>query len=167
MSKLVAELCHTAGLADIHDKVREGTRLSYDDGVRLFHSRELMAVGALANLVRERRHGDDAFFVRNMHLNPTNVCTVDCKFCGFYRPYREKERGWTWSLDRCLQEVERRLAESVSRNTPLRPEIAAEFPALAIEDPLAVDYRRAAAARTRAVELAMRALAGGGDADAP
>jgi aminodeoxyfutalosine synthase len=91
-----------------------GQRLSYDDGVRLFHSRELMAVGALADLVRSRKNGDDAYFVRNMHLNPTNVCTVDCKFCGFYRPYREKYDGWAWSLERCLDEVRSRLAEPLT-----------------------------------------------------
>ena len=105
MPEVLEQLAHAAGLGDIHDKVLDGGRLSYEEGVRLLRSRELMAVGALANVVRERKNGNDAFFVRNMHLNPTNVCTVDCKFCGFYRPYRHKEQGWTWSLDRCMDEV--------------------------------------------------------------
>jgi len=109
-AKVVRALCREAGLADIHDKVLAGERLAFDDGVRLFESRALMPIGALANVVRERKNGDLAYFVRNMHLNPTNVCTVDCKFCGFYRPYREKEQGWTWDLDRCLGEVRGRLA---------------------------------------------------------
>jgi aminodeoxyfutalosine synthase len=114
MSKVVEQLAHTAGLSDIYAKVEAAERISYDDGVRLYKSRELMAIGAMANIVRERKNGDDAYFVRNMHLNPTNVCTVDCKFCGFYRPYREKDRGWTWSLDRCLQEVQQRLDEPLT-----------------------------------------------------
>jgi len=114
LSDLVQKLARAAGLEDIHDKVVRGDRLSFDDGVRLFKSKQLMAVGAMANLVRERRHGDDAYFVRNMHLNPTNVCTVDCKFCGFYRPYRAKEQGWTWDLERCLSEVRGRLAEPLT-----------------------------------------------------
>jgi aminodeoxyfutalosine synthase len=114
MSKVLERLARAAGLADIHDKVMEGKRLSFDDGVRLFESRELMAVGAMANVVRERKNGNDAYFVRNMHLNPTNVCTVDCKFCGFYRPYRDKAQGWTWDLDRCLDEVRRRLDEPLT-----------------------------------------------------
>jgi len=108
VSSVVEKLAHAAGLSDLCEKVLSEQRLSYEDGVRLFRSRELMAAGAMANLVRERKNGNDAFFVRNMHLNPTNVCTVDCKFCGFYRPYREKERGWTWSLERCLDEVRNR-----------------------------------------------------------
>ena len=108
-AKVLERLCDAAGLRDLHDKVLEGRRLAFDDGVRLFRSRALMAVGGLANLVRERKNGDAAYFVRNMHLNPTNVCTVDCKFCGFYRPYKHKEQGWTWDLDRCLSEVRARL----------------------------------------------------------
>ena len=107
MSRVVEQLAGAAGLGDIYDKVAGGERLSHGEGVRLFDSRELMAVGAMADIVRRRKNGDDAYFVRNMHLNPTNVCTVDCKFCGFYRPYREKARGWTWSLERCLDEVGR------------------------------------------------------------
>jgi len=114
MPEALEQLACVAGLTDIHDKVLGGERLSYDDGVRLFRSRELMTIGALANVVRERKNGDDAFFVRNMHLNPTNVCTVDCKFCGFYRPYRDKAKGWTWSLERCLEEVRSRLDEPLT-----------------------------------------------------
>jgi aminodeoxyfutalosine synthase len=114
MSRAVEILVETAGLSDLYDKVVREERLTFDDGVRLFESRALMAVGAMANLVRERKNGDAAYFVRNMHLNPTNVCTVDCKFCGFYRPYRDKEQGWTWSLERCLDEVRGRLAEPLT-----------------------------------------------------
>ncbi|ANM29809.1 radical SAM protein [Acidobacteria bacterium Mor1] len=114
MSRIVEALVHRAGLSDIYEKVEAGQRLSYDDGVRLFQSKELMPIGAMANRIRERKNGNLAYFVRNMHLNPTNVCTVDCKFCGFYRPYRDKTRGWSWSLDRCLQEVERRMEEPLT-----------------------------------------------------
>ena len=113
-ARVVETLAREAGLADIHDKVMAGERLGFDDGVRLFESRALMPIGALANVVRERKNGDVAYFVRNMHLNPTNVCTVDCKFCGFYRPYREKERGWTWDLERCLGEVRSRVGTGLT-----------------------------------------------------
>jgi len=114
MSKVIETLTRSAGLADIYAKVMDGRRLTFLDGVRLYESKELMAVGAMANIVRERKNGSAAYFVRNMHLNPTNVCTVDCKFCGFYRPYRQKEKGWTWDLDRCLDEVRQRLDEELT-----------------------------------------------------
>jgi aminodeoxyfutalosine synthase len=68
----------------------------------------------MANVVRERKNGNAAYFVRNMHLNPTNVCTVDCKFCGFYRPYKTKEQGWTWDLDRALGEVRSNLHDAIT-----------------------------------------------------
>ncbi len=114
MSRMLERLAESAGLADIYTKVRDAERLSYDDGVRLIRSRELMLVGAMANEVRERLHGRDAYFVRNMHLNPTNICTVDCDFCGFYRPYREKEKGWSWTLERCFDEVRNRLDDAIT-----------------------------------------------------
>jgi hypothetical protein len=58
---------------------------TFDDGVRLYNSRALAVAGGLANVVRERKNGNAAYFVRNMHLNPTNVCTVDCALCAFAR----------------------------------------------------------------------------------
>ncbi len=114
MSKLLEQLAAKAGLADVYTKVMNEERLSFDDGIRILRSRELAVVGGLANVVRERRHGRNAYFVRNMHLNPTNICTVDCDFCGFYRPYREKEKGWSFTLDRCFNEVRDRLDEPLT-----------------------------------------------------
>lgn len=112
MNSVQIQAIDRAGLADILESVREGRRLSVEDGARLFRSRDLPAVSAMANYVREARHGSRAYFVRNMHLNPTNVCVEDCKFCGFYRPYREKDSGWTWTLEQCFQKVRDGLASS-------------------------------------------------------
>ena len=112
MNRAIEASVLAAGLSDILEKVQRGRRLTREDGARLYRSKDLVAVGAMANLVRERRHGNRAYFIRNMHLNPTNVCTVDCKFCGFYRPYREKSRGWTWTLEQCFEKVREGLASS-------------------------------------------------------
>ena len=57
MSQVVERLAEAAGLSEIHDRVEGGERLSFSDGVRLFRSRELMAIGAMADRVRRRRHG--------------------------------------------------------------------------------------------------------------
>ncbi len=73
-----------ADLMDIYDKIADGERLSYEDGVRLYHAPSLSAVGYLANIVRERLHGDRAYYVRNQHINYTNICNKFCKFCSFY-----------------------------------------------------------------------------------
>jgi aminodeoxyfutalosine synthase len=72
------------GLADIWEKVQAGRRLSFEDGVRMYETPEATAVGYMANWVREQRHGDLAYFVRNQHINYTNICNKDCKFCSFY-----------------------------------------------------------------------------------
>lgn len=71
-------------LIDIYRKVDEGTRLSFEDGMRLFQTPNLTAVGYMANLVRERRHGKKTYFVANQHINYTNICNKFCKFCSFY-----------------------------------------------------------------------------------
>jgi aminodeoxyfutalosine synthase len=74
----------SAGLADIRDKVLVGERLSSEDGARLYACEDINALGHLANFVRERLHGDRTYFVRNIHLNYTNVCASRCLFCAFH-----------------------------------------------------------------------------------
>ncbi len=72
-------------LIPIFEKIEAAERLSYEDGVTLYRSRDLAGVGFLADWVRRRRHGSKAFFVYNMHLNYTNVCKNRCRFCAFAR----------------------------------------------------------------------------------
>jgi aminodeoxyfutalosine synthase len=71
-------------LADVYDKVLEGRRLSFADGLRLWRSDDLSTLGALANVAREARHGNKTYYVRNQHINYTNVCNKGCRFCSFY-----------------------------------------------------------------------------------
>ncbi|MFQ5352576.1 MAG: radical SAM protein, partial [Candidatus Binatia bacterium] len=80
-------LITTHSLADIAAKVEAGERLTHDDGVRLYASRDIHEIGRMANLVRERLHGDAAYYNINRHINYTNYCVLRCKFCSFYRPY--------------------------------------------------------------------------------
>ena len=87
------DLIGRAGLADIHDKVLAGQRLSLDDGLRLYACDELPVLGYLANIVRERKSGDTAYYVRNQHINYTNICNKLCKFCSFYVKPKD-ERGY-------------------------------------------------------------------------
>jgi len=75
------------GLGDIARKVEAGERLTHEDGVRLFATRDLHELGRLADLVRRRLHGDAAYYNVNRHINYTNYCVLRCKFCSFYRPY--------------------------------------------------------------------------------
>jgi aminodeoxyfutalosine synthase len=72
---LVETRFRDGALESIRDKVMEGRRLSFEDGLALYRSHDLLAVGLLANLVRERRHGDAAYFVWNTHVNHTPPAT--------------------------------------------------------------------------------------------
>jgi aminodeoxyfutalosine synthase len=70
-------------LNPIHEKVSAGERLSFDDGVTLWQTPDLLGVGYLANQVRERMNGDQTYFIHNRHINPTNICIHSCQFCAF------------------------------------------------------------------------------------
>src|SRR6202521_3209627 len=72
-------------LKPIADKVFAGERLSIDDGILLYRSPDLLAVGWLANYVREKKHGNVTYFNVNQHINPTNICVAHCKLCAFGR----------------------------------------------------------------------------------
>ncbi len=72
-------------LLPIADRVLAGERLTFDDGVQLYRSGDILAVGWLANFVRERLHGNLAYFNVNRHINPTNVCVASCRLCAFGR----------------------------------------------------------------------------------
>jgi len=91
-------------LVDIAAKVEAGERLSREDGLRLYATPNLTAVGWLANEVRERWHGPKTYFVRNQHINYTNICNKFCKFCSFYA-----KKGGPDPYEMSLDEVRRRL----------------------------------------------------------
>ncbi len=70
-------------LKPIQDRVLAGERLTFEEGVILFQTPDLLGVGNLANLVRERLNGNNAYFIHNRHINPTNICIHSCQFCAF------------------------------------------------------------------------------------
>jgi len=86
-------------LASIRDKIRSGEPLSFDDGITLSTHPNLLDVGALANEVRERMHGDRTYFNRNLHINATNVCVASCMFCSFARLKPGDAGAYTMSHD--------------------------------------------------------------------
>ena len=106
LSDLAQRALDRAGLGPIRDKVLARERLTDDEALRLFEAKDLAALGALANHVREQRHGDLAFYNRNVHLNFTNVCVASCKFCSFARPDdKAASEGYTMSLDEAVEHV--------------------------------------------------------------
>ncbi|MBI5817902.1 MAG: aminofutalosine synthase MqnE [Verrucomicrobia bacterium] len=76
-------------LADIYDKVAASQRISDDDALRLYRSRDLAALGAIASVVRERKNGQHASYILNRYLNYSNICILCCQFCEFGRKKRD------------------------------------------------------------------------------
>ena len=82
-AEALAGLRLPSGLEDLGAKVVCGDRLDFDEGMRLYSHPDLLAVGRMADFVRERRHGDVVYYNVNRHINPTNVCIQGCTFCAF------------------------------------------------------------------------------------
>ncbi|WP_017258175.1 aminofutalosine synthase MqnE [Pedobacter arcticus] len=89
----------------IAQKVKNGERITFDEGVYLFEKGELSYLGVLANYIREKRHGDHTYFNRNFHIEPTNLCVYDCKFCSYSVLIKERSDGWEYSIDEMLNIV--------------------------------------------------------------
>lgn len=100
-------------LKPIAEKVLAGERLSMDDGIALYRSPDLLAVGWLANHVREKRHGNITYFNVNRHINPTNVCVAHCKLCAFGRD-PDAPGAYTFALEEIYQRAEQGAREGAT-----------------------------------------------------
>jgi len=89
-------------LHPIKDKVLVGERLNDADALTLYATGDILAVGWLANWVRERMHGDTAYFNVNRHINPTNVCVAACRLCAFGRK-KDTPGAYTMALEEAFQ----------------------------------------------------------------
>jgi aminodeoxyfutalosine synthase len=94
-------------LQKVADKVYSGQRLSREDGLLLFQKGDLSFVGALANHVRVKMHGNKVYFNRNFHIEPTNVCVFSCNFCAYSRLYAHREEGWELTIEDMMNIVKK------------------------------------------------------------
>ncbi|SHM05870.1 aminofutalosine synthase MqnE [Mucilaginibacter sp. OK098] len=97
----------SAGLKQVAEKVLRGERITFDEGVLLYEEGELGYLGVLANYIREKRHGDKTYFNRNFHIEPTNLCVYDCKFCSYSRLIKQKSEGWEYTMDEMMDIVKK------------------------------------------------------------
>lgn len=100
-------------LAPIVKKVEAGERLSFDEGMRLYHTRDLNALMRLANWTKERLHGDRVYFVHSMRLEFTNICYVGCTFCAF-AARKGEARAWDYSPEEVVEQVRRRYLPGIT-----------------------------------------------------
>ena len=101
-------------LKNIAEKVYNEERITFDEGVLLYKQGELGFLGSLANYIREKKNGNYVYFNRNFHIEPTNICVFDCKFCSYSRLLKQKSDAWELSEDEILNLV---------RNYKGKPEI--------------------------------------------
>ena len=110
MAELVMD---DARLKPVAKKVLAGERLGFDDGIALYRSSDLLAVGWLGNHVREKRHGNVCYFNVNRHINPTNVCVAHCRLCAFGRS-PDAPGAYTFALDEIFQRAEQGVREGAT-----------------------------------------------------
>jgi aminodeoxyfutalosine synthase len=94
-------------LKDIAEKVLHNQRITFDEGVLLYEKAELGYLGVLANYIREQKHGDKTYFNRNFHIEPTNLCVYDCKFCSYSRLLKQRADGWEYTMEEMLDIVKK------------------------------------------------------------
>jgi aminodeoxyfutalosine synthase len=103
--KIIASSNIDTELAAVAEKVRNGQRITDEDGLLLFEKGSLSFLGSLANSIREKLHGDTTYFNRNFHIEPTNICVFSCNFCSYSRLYAHKEEGWELTTEQMLDIV--------------------------------------------------------------
>ncbi|HNL84534.1 MAG TPA: radical SAM protein, partial [Chitinophagales bacterium] len=96
-----------ARLKAIAIKVLHGERINMEEGILLYEKATVGFVGALANFIRNKRHGDNTYFNRNFHVEPTNICVYTCKFCSYSRLIKQREQGWELSVEQMLDIVKK------------------------------------------------------------
>lgn len=103
----------SADLLPLAEKIEGGERLSFEDGVTLFRTRDFLGLGRLANSVREKRHGNLAYYNVNRYLNPTNLCWVDCALCAWAKKVNEPG-GYEMAIGECVEEAGKGYSEAVT-----------------------------------------------------
>jgi aminodeoxyfutalosine synthase len=115
----ISVILHDKSLSDdlrtIAEKVKKGERITYNEGILLFEKGDLSFLGALANLIRERKNGDKTYFNRNFHIEPTNLCIYTCKFCSYSRLIKQRgDESWEYTMEDMMNIVRKYDGEPVT-----------------------------------------------------
>src|ERR1700741_3948877 len=100
-------------LRDLYDKVAAGERISEADALRLFESKDLNAVGAIADFARQKKTGNRASYIVNRYVNYSNYCILSCQFCSFARKKRDAD-GFQFSVEEIVQKAREALALGIT-----------------------------------------------------
>ncbi len=104
---LLRDAALSAPLKNIALKVKNSERITPEEGLFLYETADLSYLGALANFIREKKHGHNTYFNRNFHMEPTNLCIYDCKFCSYSRLIKQRSEGWELTMDEMVDIVKK------------------------------------------------------------
>lgn len=155
-------------LARIAEKLARGERLDRQDGIAIYATRDLAALGVLADRRKTELWGDQAFFVFNRQVNPTNVCVLDCKFCDYAR-HPKDPKGYSMTVDEVLAKLTPDLREvhivgglhhdwRFDRYVEIIREIRRAFPAIQIKAWTAVEIDFFAKISKKSIEEVLRIM---------
>lgn len=97
----------SSDLKQIAQKVFNGERITFEEGVHLYEYADLSYLGTLANFVRERKNKNFVYFNRNFHVEPTNICVYTCAFCAYSRLIKQREEGWELSIEQMMDIIKK------------------------------------------------------------
>ena len=103
-------------MQDIKNKILSGKRLTKEEAIWLFESDDIFTLGKLASHASKKKNGNKAYFIRNIHINPTNICVNRCKFCAFSRSKGE-EGAYELSIEEVIQKLHRFTHSPIHRFT--------------------------------------------------
>ena len=92
-------------LQPIVTKILNQKRISEKEGLLLYINAPLPLLGVLANTIREKKNGNKTYFNKNIHIEPTNICVFDCKFCSYSRLLSKKEEAWEYTIDQMVDQL--------------------------------------------------------------
>ncbi|RJP69128.1 MAG: aminofutalosine synthase MqnE [Candidatus Abyssobacteria bacterium SURF_17] len=104
---MITELIEKSEVADVYHKVQEGRRLSREDGMRLYRTHDILTLGHMANIARERKNGGVAYYIVNFHINYSNICKNKCRFCAFSRKGPEEDGAYEMTMDEIMERAKR------------------------------------------------------------
>ncbi len=103
---MIMNLRKTNSITSIKNKVLSGKRLTQEDAIMLFETDDIFTLGKLASYVSKKRNGNKVYFVKNIHINPTNICVNRCRFCAFSKSKGEKG-AYELGIDKIINKIQK------------------------------------------------------------
>ena len=96
-------------LKDITNKILSNQRINQKEGLHLYEKAPISLLGVLANKIRKKKNGNYTYFNKNIHIEPTNICVFDCKFCAYSRMLNKKDEGWEFTKDQIIDKIKKHI----------------------------------------------------------